>query len=149
MKAFFWPPKAACKLSNPLAQGLHWCSLAAILAVVLLASAWPATATVVYTPVNVTITGNGSIAMDLNHDGINDFKIQAWVWDICFIRCTCCGFSVAISPTTGNGIVVKELSALLGHGVQINSRANFFKAETNDGLVYVSAMESDSNPWLG
>ena len=135
MKTFFWLPKAASKLSNTLAQRLQWPSLAAILAVVLIASGSPAAAKVVYTPVNVTITGNGSIEMDLNHDGINDFKIQASVRPL--VPCGLIrgfGILVTINPTTGNGTVVEgkgsNYAQLFPDGVQINSRANFYKAQT-------------------
>jgi hypothetical protein len=98
----------------------------------LLAFVPTATAEVVYTPVNVTISGNGSIKIDLNHDGISDFVIRS------VSQLTVCGDrggligSTKITPTTGNGIVVSYLNfaELLGSGIPIGAGADFYKAQT-------------------
>jgi hypothetical protein len=64
-------------LSNKLRRDLNLYALAAGAAgVSVLALTQPAEAEVVYTQVNQTISANQGYAIDLNHDGITDFKIQ-------------------------------------------------------------------------
>jgi hypothetical protein len=130
MKMSSMPCKA---ISESVRQSFNRYALAAILAGAgLLASARPAEAKVVYTPVNVTLSGNGSFKLNLNHDGINDFTIRA------VSQITACGNrggligSVTGTPTTGNGIVVSHLdfAALMPSGSQIDSSAGFYKAKT-------------------
>jgi len=54
-------------------------AIATILAGVgLLASAWPAQAQIVYTPVNITIRPNTSYNLDVNNDGVTDFTITSF-----------------------------------------------------------------------
>ena len=50
---------------------------AGILLISLLALASTAAAEVVYTQVNASISGKGSIKLDLNHDGITDFVLHS------------------------------------------------------------------------
>jgi hypothetical protein len=113
-----------------------WVNLRIIAATVLvgfLAFARPMEAKVVYTPVNVTLSGNGYLTLDLNHDRINDFTILA------ASQVTACGTlrhrllgSAKISPTTHNGIVVSnsDIAALLQSGIDINSSQSFYKGQT-------------------
>ena len=63
--------RSFAKISNiheSVHQKLDMYALVAVLAVGSLALAWPAEAKVVYTHANVTISGNGSIRFDLNHN---------------------------------------------------------------------------------
>lgn len=98
----------------------------------LLFSAPTARAEVVYTPVNVTISGNGSIKLDLNHDGIKDFVLRS------VSQVTVCGNrggflgSTKITPTKGDGVVVSHLNfaAVLGSGISIDSTQTFYNAQT-------------------
>jgi hypothetical protein len=104
----------------------------ALLLMSLLAFARTATAEVVYTPVNVTISGNGSIKLDLNHDGITDFVLRS------VSQVAACGNrggligSTKITPTTGDGVEVSHLdfAAVLASGIPIDARATFYKART-------------------
>ena len=97
----------------------------------LLAFAPDAAAEVVYTPVNVFLSGNGSIKIDLNHDGITDFVLRS------HSQVTACGNrggligSTTITPTAGDGVVVSHLdfAALLTSGAQIDSSASFYKSK--------------------
>jgi hypothetical protein len=88
----------------------------ALLLMSLLALAPTAAAEVVYTPVNVTISGNGSIKIDLNHDGITDFVLRS------VSQVTVCGNrggligSTKITPTIGDGVVVSALIQRLDTG---------------------------------
>lgn len=120
------------KHSKSVRQHLNRFAMAAVLAAVgLLSLAWPAEAKVVYTPVNVTISGNGSISLDLNHDGITDFVIRSVsLVTVCGDRGGLIG-STKITPKTGNGIVVSHLNfaELLGSGIPIGAGADFYKAQ--------------------
>jgi hypothetical protein len=57
-------------------QGPNRFAIATILAVGLLAFAWPAEAQIIYKSVNITIS-DGSYNLDLNNDGVTDFTISA------------------------------------------------------------------------
>jgi len=91
-------------------------------------------AEVVYTQVNVTISGSGSIKINMNHDGTRDFVLQSASWP------TTCGIlgrgalmgSTKITPTTGNGIVVSQLgfAAVLASGISIDSSSTFYNAQS-------------------
>jgi hypothetical protein len=66
----------ACNLSKPVHQRLGAYALAAgATGVSLLALAQPSEAEIVYTPANQTVGRNGSLKLDLNHDGVTDFTI--------------------------------------------------------------------------
>jgi hypothetical protein len=102
-----------------------------MLAVGLLALAWPAEGKVVYTPVNVTISGNGSVTLDLNHDGITDFSVDAVASSG---HCGPIGYVasalVTVTPTTGNGVVASGGdAAALSIGAQIDSSQSFYEAQ--------------------
>jgi probable HAF family extracellular repeat protein len=100
----------------------------------LLAFTPTATAEVVYTPVNVTISGNGYIKIDLNHDGVKDFVLHSASFT------TVCGIlggpaltgSTKINPTTGDGVRVSHLdfAAVLASGISIDASETFYKAQT-------------------
>src|SRR6266705_3465070 len=133
MKMSSGPHKTASKLSQAVRQRLNSYALAKVLVGMgLIASAWPTEAKVVYTPRNVTISGNGSIKLDLNHDGITDFVLRS------VSQVAACGNrhgligSTKITPTIGDGVVVSHLNfaALLGSGIPIDARATFYKAQT-------------------
>ena len=102
------------------------------LLVSLLSFAPIAMAEVVYTPVNVTISGNGSIKIDLNHDGTRDFLLRS------VSQVTVCGNrggflgSTKITPTKGDGVVVSHLDfvAVLESGVSIDSAQTFYNAKS-------------------
>jgi hypothetical protein len=70
------PRKASANLSDSLQQRLNMYALAATTAGVgVLALSHPAEAKIVYTPTHKVLTGRGSIALDLNHDGLKDFTL--------------------------------------------------------------------------
>jgi len=70
------PRRTPETLPAPLHQRLTTYALTAgATGVSLLALAQPSEAEIVYTPANATISRNGSYSIDLNHDGIVDFKI--------------------------------------------------------------------------
>lgn len=91
-----------------------------------------AAAEVVHTPVNVTISGNGSINLDLNHNGSRDFVLHS------LSRVGECGNrdgllgGTKITPTTGDGVVVSHLNfaAVLGSGIPIDASATFYNGRT-------------------
>src|SRR5947209_6710238 len=70
-------------------------------------------AKIVYTPVNATLSGSGHFAIDVNHDGIRDFYIQATSAPIyCGTGGGGIGGKVTITPATGNGVVANGTYAL-------------------------------------
>jgi hypothetical protein len=69
--------KSTANLPNSLHQRLNMYALAATAAGVgSLALSQAAEAKIVYTPANVTIVPNNTIALDLNHDGVSDFHFK-------------------------------------------------------------------------
>ncbi|HET6177868.1 MAG TPA: hypothetical protein VFE61_13095 [Candidatus Sulfotelmatobacter sp.] len=95
------------------------------LAVILFAVVYPAEAKVVYTPVGATVSGNGSLQLDLNHDKETDFTVVSYSRSI---QCPGQGYGtfglVTITPTTGNG-VVGAWAAAFSSGVSIDSSQSF------------------------
>jgi len=132
MKKSSEPCETPSNHSESARQPLNRFAMAAFVAAVgLLALAWPAEAKVVYTPVNATISGNGSIRIDLNHDTITDFVIlSASQVAACGDREGLIG-STKITPKTGNGVLVSHLNfaELLASGISIGSGADFYKAQ--------------------
>ncbi len=97
-----------------LRQHLNGFAIATILAGVgLLAAAWPAEAEIVYTHVNITITGNASYNLDLNPDGVTDFTITSVVGcdepNNCMDGCGVYGY-VSEAPSSGNAALIGPLS---------------------------------------
>ena len=115
-------------VSNSIRQHLNRFAIATIVAVGLLVL--PAAAKIVYTPVNVTVSGNGSIRIDLNHDGA-DFTVDVAAGS------EGCGFFgeevfafVNVTPAMGNGVVARgEDAAALNIGTQIDSSESFYEAQ--------------------
>jgi hypothetical protein len=90
----------------------------------------PAQAKVVYTPVNITISGNGLLKIDLNHDGVTDVTIVSSGRPT---RCTTgpgsYGFVYAL-PAQSNGTVASGTWPLaLASGIRISSSKSFYYAE--------------------
>jgi len=86
----------------------------------------PASAKIVYTPVNTTLTGGGHIKIDLNHDGIKDFDIQAAASTVA------CGLGhgvhevVTVTPTTRDGVVASGTNAVaLDSGIKVGPTGMF------------------------
>ena len=135
MKLSSGPCTTASDQSKPVRWHFHKHALSATLVVCLVALASPAEAKVVHTRVNVTISGNGSIALDLNHDGITDFTIVAVGRAL-----ICAGTGkgefgyVTVSPAQeGAGMVSawpgSSWAAVLGKGVEIDSSQSFYDTQ--------------------
>ena len=99
----------------------------------LVAFASTAVADVVYTPANVTLSGNGSIKIDLNHDAITDFVLRS------ALTAAYCGTvgggytgTTKIVPAMGDGVVVSHLNfaALLASGISVDASSTFYNAGT-------------------
>jgi hypothetical protein len=88
------------KPASTLEHRLSGYALAASAAGVgLLALAQPAEAKIVYTPTHHVIAHGGSFNLDLNHDGIIDFKLRNTFWSN-----TSTGYSrLFVKPAAGNG----------------------------------------------
>ena len=98
----------------------------------LFALASTATAEVVYTPVNATISGKGSIKLDVNHDGITDFVLHS------VSQLTVCGNrggftgSTKLMPKNGGGVVVSHLNFadVEASGVPVEGNSTFYGRKT-------------------
>jgi hypothetical protein len=92
---------------EPVRQHLNSFAIATILAVGLLAVAWPAAAEIVYTKVNVQMPGRGSTSynLDLNNDGVTDFTFTVTGAYGCGFPNECFWFfySFVETPASGNG----------------------------------------------
>lgn len=92
----------------------------------------PATAKVVYTPIQVSIPTNGYYNLDLNHDGLTDFTLRsALLQDYCQFGD---GYvwSLTVTPASGNAVVTaagrvadNDASALAS-GAPVSSSQNFY-----------------------
>jgi len=92
-----------------------------------------ASAEVVYTPANVTLSGNGSIRIDMNHDGIKDFVLRSSSQvAACGNRGSLLRSTKMIPKTVGGGVVVSHLNfaAVLVSGISIDSTATFHNASS-------------------
>lgn len=130
-------------------HGITVAIVAGALLTSLLAFASTAAAEVVYTPANVTLSGDGYIKIDLNHDAITDFVLRS-VLTAAYCGTVGGGYtgSTRIIPTTGDGIVVSHLNfaALLASGISVDANSTFYNARTivtqlkacNGSLKYVS-----------
>jgi len=92
-----------------------------------------AEAKVVYTPVNVSISGIGSVSFDLNHDKVFDFTIRTtYTWAACGIlgRVAPLG-SITITPTPGGVVVTPNTSiaTLAPSGVKIGTTKTFYASK--------------------
>lgn len=105
----------------------------------ILATAQPAHAKVVYTPVNVTIAEDSQYLLDVNHDGVNDFSIVHFAygnWNHLYAA------GLAGDEIFGNG----DASALR-FGVPIGPKGHFsgFGLMTKNGVV--SGVPFTSGKW--
>ena len=133
----------------------HQISLARVVGALLIslfAFASTTVAEVVYTQANVTLSGDGSIKIDLNHDGIVDFVLRS------HSRITSCGLrdgligSTKMIPAIGDGVVVSDLNfaVLLGSGVPINAKKTFYNGKTIVTQFYIcSSGTKDFAGYLG
>ena len=108
-------------------RGITFATATGALLMSLLAFASTAAAEVVYTPVNVTISGAGSIGINLNHDKIKDLVLKTTIQARgCSIGA---GFAVSttITPKSGGGVVESQPhnAAVLGSGVSIDSSQTY------------------------
>jgi probable HAF family extracellular repeat protein len=85
-----------------------------------------AQASIVYTPVNVTLPTNGFYAIDLNHDGIADFTFQTESgFAICPGGAERYHTRLRVRPTTGGIMGTRDADALQS-GIQIDSGQTFW-----------------------
>ena len=104
-----------------------------VFVIALLALARKVEASVVYTPVNVTISGNGYLLLDLNHDHKTDFTILVLGKRILCTTGPGSFGEVVVTPTQGNGVVSAwpggTWAAALASGIEIDSRPSFYRAQ--------------------
>ena len=92
------------------------------------ALAKPATAEIVYTPVNVVIPISSSYNIDLNHDGTTDFTIRSAI-GLIWCNLGDGGFwSLTVTPAQNNsvGVTTGQNAAALPVGVGVDSTQPFY-----------------------
>jgi hypothetical protein len=156
-------PSGLCKivtLSESTHQQLNTYVIAASAAGVgMLAAAQPAAAKVVYTPANVSITLGNPHNLDLNHDGMADFKLQVHFYQTTsgragFSSVLVNGLSKSNSVVVGNkglarafrpGITIGP-KQLVGNGSRIMARC---QAATTRGTSSYGNWLNATNRYLG
>lgn len=136
MKLSLRPPRTPSSLSDSLNQQLNLYALAAGAAGVgILALAQPAEAKIVYTHAWQRLPVNGEFFLDLNHDGINDFKFRIAVFDhTCGLAPQDCSSQASASwvvyPQAARNQVVGSgnYAAALRWGTRIGSKGPFLPA---------------------
>jgi hypothetical protein len=139
------------RLSDSIHKQLNMYALAASAGSVgVLALTQPVEAKIVYTPVNIPIAQNGSVQLDLNHDGITDFTVSSLYQGI-----TTFDFVAILGVTGGNpnDEVLwsgAQWAAPLGKNVRIGAKDPF-----RSGFLYMAIVSRDyerrgsEGPWVG
>ncbi|HWY56377.1 MAG TPA: hypothetical protein VNZ03_18070 [Terriglobales bacterium] len=157
------PSRQPAELSESLHRQLSSYALAASAAGVgMLALAQPAGAKIVYTPANVTITTK-PFAIDLNHDGINDFYLQQYYSHFypknndllaCnnpFYQSTHRAYICYTKPSNLNGVVMssgRKFANALRPGVKIQ-RGDRIRVNNAVRLGGVSMSPGTTTKWYG
>jgi hypothetical protein len=141
----------ASKLSEPVYKRLNMYALAASAGgVSALALVQSAEAKIVYTPANIPIAQNGSVQLDLNHDGAADFIVSSLYQGI-----TTFDFVAILGVTGGNPNDEVLWSGAqwappLGKNVRIGAKDPF-----RSGFLYMAIVSRDyerrgsEGPWVG
>ena len=101
--------------------------LIGIIAITILALLIPATAEVVYTPVNISIPVGSYYNLDINHDGVTEFILRSQTWqDECQFG-DGYAWNLSITPATGDAVVAStgNYAAALTWATPIGSTQNF------------------------
>jgi hypothetical protein len=119
----------ARKLSEPLTR--RWLAYALAAGAGVLAATRPASAGIIYTPENVFFT-SGTVFVDLNHDGINDFKFSVFGQPGSVFQT----LKVSGNRNRGAGVVGRAGSAsVLAMGAVIGARDPFLAAKSASELM--------------
>jgi len=147
-------PRTPSKLSDSLRHRLDMYALAASAAGVgMLALAQAAEAKVVYTPAHKRLPANKDFYLDLNHDGINDFRffLESWNSSGSFFR------SLLVGPLGHENAIYTSTSygrrsccaAALPKGVSVGPKSPFLGTFA---VMYLSSCCNEgqvrSGPWL-
>jgi hypothetical protein len=148
MKTSSGPHEIASQLSESVRHLNRYVGVTILAGIGLIALAWTAQAEVIYTPVHVTLSGDGSIKLDLNHDGITDFTVQALTGnESCSPLGSVVWASVSVTPRTGNGtIAIGGDAAALSMSAEIDSSQSFHKARS---LMITAAFDYGPPPCFG
>jgi hypothetical protein len=105
---------------------LSYAAAATATGVSALALVQSSSAEIVYTPTQQKIAHGGTVAIDLNHDGITDFIITSNTSTCGFANHGCLRQKLSVSPSQENQIMANDLYALALSGKQkIGSAGNF------------------------
>lgn len=148
MKTSSGPCETVSSVCESVRQHLNTCAITAVVAVVsLLTLAQPSEAKVVYIPVNVVLSYQGTYNLDLNNDGVTDFTIQVSSYGS---KCNGLSGYVTELPASGNGAKGNPPAALI-QGVQIGQGQQFYA-----GLGIMASINTKppcslvyGGPWLG
>jgi hypothetical protein len=108
-------PRRTANLSESIVQQLNMYALTASAAGVgMLALAQPSEARIVYTPANVRV--NGTLALDLNHDGVADYTINTRNFNVYYWELWAWPFQ------GGNQVRASNYAAALPLGVRLGAK---------------------------
>ncbi len=132
------------RLNSRLDKGLASYMLAAGAAGVSVLAAQSAEAKIVYTPAHISIGPRTSFALDLNHDGVNDFLFSNWQYGHA-------SHLSIVQEAPSNDVVVKNLAygdaANIPMGVQIGPNRPFEKDGFMAQQSSVSGLSNNTGPW--
>ena len=127
---------------------LSYCAAATAAGVSLLALPQPGQAEIVYTSANVKIPPNGSFELDLNHDGIIDFRIQDQ-FGTCGYALLCWYQTLRVLAAAPNGVISNPYQGFFGiyardlsRGSKIGSSQKFVGSAVMD---HCKATQTKSN----
>jgi hypothetical protein len=142
-------PRKTADLSESTQKRLNVYALAAGAAGVgMLAVAQPAAANIVYTPAHISVIG--TIPIDLNHDGIEDFELYTADWtDSCIAQW------LSVRPLHGKNAIVGYVKSInyasaLRPGAQVGKARNFSPKFNLMGLMSACSFNSKTlfrGPW--
>ncbi len=145
MKWSFGARQSPANLSDWGHQQLDMYALAASAAGVgMLVLAQPAQATIVYTPTHKVIGLNGSYNLDLNRDGITDFRI----YEHDFYSVVYNDNFLSVEPQGSNGVVGRHYAAALNSEEQIRGGQYFYHRTLEMCDARSGSRRGSFGPWV-
>jgi hypothetical protein len=149
MKRLSGPRKTASNLSQSIHQQLEMYAIAAGAAgVSMLALARPAEAKIVYTPADRWLPLNQTFYLDLNHDGVNDFRfsLRSNAWSTGFAR------SLIVGRQSKNAVFgyfygPYPCAAALPEGISVGPKSPFLLHTA--AIMFFSGNGDAGSQWFG
>jgi hypothetical protein len=100
---------------------------------------------VVYTPLNVTIPGNGTLNLDLNQDSVPDFKIAGSSTKPFIDNTPNPGASLVLSASANQGLPLTAAGTMINGSYQSAQSTGYFNKRLSDGAVVGSWTAAGDN----